>query len=219
MLSNVRLSTNKYGEAIRLLDRSIIESAVVVQWLCHKDSDEACGITSPDNIPSKFAYSRFLRKFKEAKNVVLVKNIMRNLTRRCYETFPSFGKSVAIDATDLKAWPNGSKTHKSDQDAGWVIKGDTNGKRKFVWGYKMHLMVDTTHEIPIIASITKGNTADIRQATPLLSQARYINGKFHPEYVICDAGYSSNELRNAIKRLATLASPQLATSCGSWVLL
>jgi len=41
MLSNVRLSvTNKYGETTRLLDRSIIESAVIVQWLCHKDSDD-----------------------------------------------------------------------------------------------------------------------------------------------------------------------------------
>ncbi len=84
--------------------------------------------------------------------------------------------------------------------AGWVVKADTNGKKKYVWGYKMHLMVDTTHEIPITASITKGNTADVRQATPLLSQARYITGKFYPEYVICDAGYTSEELRRAIKR-------------------
>ena len=49
-------------------------------------------------------------------------------------------------------------------------------------------------------NITKGNTADICQATPLLSQARYINSKFKPEYVICDAGYSSDELRKVIKR-------------------
>ena len=125
---------------------------------------------------------------------------MRTLTRKCYDTFPDFGKSVAIDATDLKAWSNGSKKHKSDKDAGWVIKGDTNGKRKFVWGYKMHLMVDTKHEIPITANITRGNMHDIRQATPLLSQARYINSKFHPDYVICDAGYSSDKLRRVIKR-------------------
>ena len=40
MLANVRLSlVNKYGETTRLLDRSIIESAVMVQWLCSKDSD------------------------------------------------------------------------------------------------------------------------------------------------------------------------------------
>ena len=161
---------------------------------------QACGIISPDAIPSKFAYSRFIRKFQTANNVVLVKDIMRTLTRKCYEVFPDFGKSVAIDATDLKAWSNGSKTHKSDPDAGWVIKADSNGKRKFVWGYKMHLMVDTTHEIPITANITKGNVADIRQATPLLSQARLINSKFHPDYVICDAGYSGDKLRRTIKR-------------------
>ncbi len=161
---------------------------------------EACGIYSPDSIPSKFAYSGFLRKFETYHNVVLVKNVMRNLTYRCYETFPNFGKSVAIDATDLKAWSNGRKTHKTDCDAGWVIKTDTAGKSKFVWGYKMHLMVDTIHEIPITASITRGNMADVRQATPLLSQARRITSKFHPDYVICDAGYSSEKLRRTIKR-------------------
>ena len=159
-----------------------------------------CGITSYDAIPSKFAYSRFVRKLQEPCNFVLVKNIMRTLTRRCYDTLPHFGKSVAIDSTDLKAWSNGSKTRKSDPDAGWVIKGDTHGKRKFVWGYKLHLLIDTTHEIPITANVTKGNTADVRNATPLLSQARYITGKFHPEYVICDAGYASEELRRIIKR-------------------
>lgn len=160
----------------------------------------ACGIVSRESIPSKFAYSRFMRKLEERYNVVQVKNIMRMLTRKCYETFPNFGQSVAIDATDLKAWSNGSKKHKSDKDAGWVIKGDTNGKRKFVWGYKMHLMVDTTYEIPITANITKGNINDVRQATPLLSQARLINSKFHPEYIICDAGYCSQHLRQVIKR-------------------
>lgn len=41
MLANIRLSVMKrYGETTRLLDRSLVESAVTVQWLCHKDSDE-----------------------------------------------------------------------------------------------------------------------------------------------------------------------------------
>jgi transposase len=148
---------------------------------------QACGITNPDAIPSKFAYSRFIRKLQRRKPGTFVKNIMRALTRRCYETFPDFGKSVAIDATDLKAWSNGQKKHLSDPDAGWVIKADTAGKPKFTWGYKMHLMVDTTYEIPMTANITRGNMHDIRGATPLLSQARYITGKFYPDYVICDA--------------------------------
>ena len=136
---------------------------------------QACGIITPDDIPSKFAYSRFVHKLQTRRNVALVKDIMRTLTRRCYETFPDFGRSVAIDATALKAWSNGRKKRTSDPDAGWVIKADTAGKPKFTWGYKMHIMVDTTYEIPITANIAKGNIHDIRQATPLLSQARYIN--------------------------------------------
>jgi transposase len=160
---------------------------------------QACGIATPEAIPSKFAYSRFMHKLQDYKTVVIVKNIMRALTRKCYEVFPDFAKSVAIDSTDLKAWSNGSKERKTDPDAGWVIKADSNGKRKFVWGYKMHLLVDTTYEIPITGNITKGNVADVRQATPLLRQARYIKGDFHPEYVICDAGYSSRELRMKIR--------------------
>jgi transposase len=160
---------------------------------------QACGITSPETIPSKFAYSRFMRKLQSRFNVKLVKDIMRNLTRKCHAAFPDFAKSVAIDATDLKAWSNGSKQRKTDPDAGWVIKGDSNGKKKFVWGYKMHLMVDTTHEIPITANITKGNISDGRKAGALLGDARRIL-KFHPDYVICDAGYSSQALRALIKR-------------------
>ncbi len=161
---------------------------------------EACGITSYDGMPSKFAYSRFMRKLQKKHNEVVVRNIMRTLTRKCYETLPSFGKSVAIDSTDLKAWSNGSKKRKSDLDAGWAVKDGTNGKQKFVWGYKLHLLVDTAHEIPIGANITRGNFADINQSTALLTQARRTYGKFHPEYVICDAAYSSARLRKVIKK-------------------
>jgi transposase len=160
----------------------------------------ACGISSPDNIPSKFAYSRFMHKFQWKNNEVLVKKVMRNLTRKCYEVFPEFGKSVAIDSTDLKAWSNGTKERKTDPDAGWAVKDGTNGKQKFVWGYKLHLMVDTTHELPIAANVTRGNFGDIRQSTALLAQARKTYGRFHPDYVIGDAAYSSDRLRKVIKK-------------------
>ena len=161
---------------------------------------QACGIINPYNIPSKFAYSRFMGKLQTKHNEVLVRNIMRELTRRCYQIFPNFGKSVAIDSTDLKAWSNGTKERKSDSDAGWVVKDGTNGKQKFVWGYKLHLLVDTTHEIPMGANITKGNYGDIRQATALLAQVRRTYGRFHPEYVICDAAYSSDRIRKVFKK-------------------
>jgi transposase len=160
----------------------------------------ACGITSPEAIPSKFAYSRFMRKFKAKHNEVMVKNIMRSLTLKCYEAFPDFGKSVAIDSTDLKAWANGSKKHKADPDATWAAKLDTAGKKKFFYGYKLHLLSDTQFELPIAANITTGSASDVRIASRVLQQARYTYSKFHPDYVMADAGYSSQKLRHLVKR-------------------
>jgi transposase len=160
----------------------------------------ACGITSSDGIPSKFAYSRFMRKLSEPRYVTMVKNIMRKLTRGLYDALPSFGKSVAIDSTDLKAWSNGAKRPVSDLDASWSVKRDTSGKPKYYFGYKLHILADTEYELPIVAKVTTASRHDVRVATPLLSQARFTYSKFHPEYIICDAGYSSKKLRQVIKR-------------------
>ena len=53
----------------------------------------ACGITSPEGIPSKFAYSRLMWKLSQPRYVTMVKNIMRNLTRSLYDALPGFGKA------------------------------------------------------------------------------------------------------------------------------
>ncbi len=159
----------------------------------------ACGITCEEGIPTKFAYSRFMRKLSQPKYVVMVKDIMRTLTRKFYETLPDFGKSVVIDSTDLKAWSNGAKNPKADTDASWSAKADTAGKPKFFFGYKLRVLVDSQYELPIVANLKTASIADVRVATPLLSQARFIYGRFHPQYVICDARYSSRKLRLSIK--------------------
>ena len=164
------------------------------------DLRTACGITSIEGVPSTFAYSRFMRKLARPRYERMVWHIFRDLTQQCYRTFPEFAKGVAIDSTDVKAWSNGRSKPISDPDAGWVIKPDTAGKRKFVWGYKIHVMSDVKYELPISVCITKGNTADVKMASPLLGQARGMGIKFNPDYVICDAGYSSEALRHSIKR-------------------
>ena len=72
----------------------------------------ACGITSEKAIPSKFAYSRFVRKLSQPDIVPIVKNVSRSITRQLYNKIPDFGKSVAIDSTDLKAWSNGADSQR-----------------------------------------------------------------------------------------------------------
>jgi transposase len=74
------------------------------------------------------------------------------------------------------------------------------GKRKFWFGYKLHLLVDTKSELPIAANVTTASIHDVRVASRVLGQARFTYGGFHPQFVICDAGYSSPKLGMLIRR-------------------
>jgi hypothetical protein len=55
--------------------------------------------------------------------------------------------------------------------------------------------VDTIFELPVAFKVTFGNVNDVRAAPAALRQARWIDSKFHSEYVIADAGYSSEPFR------------------------
>ena len=163
---------------------------------------DACGIHHIDGISSTWAYSRFMKKL--ANCWARVKNIIRNLTRHLFEILPGFGKSVAIDSTDIKGYSNGGKKGKngkvSDVDCGWIVKSNTEGRRKYVFGYKVHILCDTEYELPIAVDVTAGNVHDSKRALNLLGQTRWTDSQFHPDYVICDAGYSSEEIRHKMKR-------------------
>jgi hypothetical protein len=83
----------------------------------------ACGINSSADIPSQPTFSRFGARLARPSFILLVKNITRALTRMMYDRFPGFGKSVAIDSTDIKAWSNGKKKRKMNRPG---FDGDSN---------------------------------------------------------------------------------------------
>ena len=159
---------------------------------------EVCGILSPDNIPHEATFSRFF--WKLSKHLHRVKDVSRALTRMHYETLPGFGERVALDSTTLKAWSNGGKAKKADPQAGWSIKMGTQGTKELTYGWKLHLLVDCEYELPIAANVSVGNVHDSQRASNLLSEARFTNGKFHPAYVMADAGYSSKAILTLIKQ-------------------
>ncbi|MBI3953671.1 MAG: transposase [Chloroflexi bacterium] len=161
----------------------------------------ACGIESPDGVPSQPTFSRFQSKLAKPVYATLVKKVLWALTDRLHKELPGFGKSVAIDSTDIKAWSNGGKHHgASDPDAGWCVKTNTEGNKKFVWGYKVHILCDTIYELPIVIDVTRGNVHDSQRATPLLRQARYATNHFWPRHVIADSAYSSDRIREHVSR-------------------
>ena len=158
-----------------------------------------CGVSSEDGIPSEPTMSRFLTRISSFRNLPKLKNVSRSMVRKCYETIPGFGKRVAIDSTVFKAWANGFSSPESDPDAEWNIKLGTNGRKQYTYGYKLHLAVDCETELPIAAGVSTGSVHDSKKAPPVLAEARTTYPKFHPDFIIADAGYSSKKLISTIR--------------------
>ncbi len=158
-------------------------------------------------VPARGPAGPQVRDFPDAQLVAvprkylhLVKDVSRSLVRSHYATLPAFGQRVALDSTTLKGWVNGGKPKHSDPEAGWSVKKNTHGKTEFTLGWKLHLLVDCESELPIAAEVSAGNINDSKSSYNLLGQARFTTGKFHPQYVMADKGYSGKPLYNLIKR-------------------
>lgn len=145
--------------------------ALIRELRDNADFRKACGIKTVDGIPSPYAYSRFIGRLRRRWPQLAVKNVFRDLVRECYRRFPDFAQTVAIDATDVKAWANGAR-EETDGEAGWIVKKGTNGRNKFVYGFKVHVLCDTASELPIAVSVSAGNVHDLKRAATVLAEAR-----------------------------------------------
>jgi len=88
MLSNTRLSsTRKYGETTRLLDRSISESAVKIQWLCHKNDDDSFLRYLADGLVKDLMFKKQIEKNIENRNgeILVIEQRMLNSIKECVE--------------------------------------------------------------------------------------------------------------------------------------
>jgi len=162
---------------------------------------KACGVDG--DVPSQPTFSRFMTRLAKLANRKGLRSVMWTLADTLQRTLPDFGKSVSVDSTDIKGWSNGAKHYNgksSDPDAGWCVKTNTEGNKKFVWGYKAHILTDTTYELPIVVDVTAGNVHDSMRATPVLRQAKYAINSFFPKYFIADSAYSSDKIRKHIHR-------------------
>ena len=160
---------------------------------------QACGIQSPDAIPHEATFSRFYARLSKRDMLPKVKDVSRRLVRQHYATTPGFGKVTALDSTTLKAWSNGGKTPHADTEAAWSVKKNSHGKQEFTYGWKLHLLVDCETELPIAANVSAGNVHDSKRVSNVLSEARKTYTRFHPRFVVMDAGYSSREIFHLVR--------------------
>ncbi len=169
------------AEVVRLLERD-------------KEVRIVCGF-SRDSLPREDALGRFVKKL--VKHQELLEECFTGLVRRLRELLPGFGSKLAVDSTDIRAYANGHRSRPADPDASWGAKGkggtDSKGKKRdiYYWfGYKLHLVVEATYELPVSFALTPANKSDTEQMKVLLKKA-VADSKAKPEAVIADKGYDS----------------------------
>lgn len=67
------------------------------------------------------------------------------------------------------------------------------------YGYKLHLLTDANHEIPIGWTVTPANTADCTQAVPIFDEAKGEFDWFAPEHFMADKGYDDKKIHEKLE--------------------
>jgi hypothetical protein len=131
-----------------------------------------------------------------------------------HNPFYRFAEDVSIDATLVKAWAQyyeegrkhrrrrhvkkrrGMKKRKprvgpTDKDAAWGVRGLRGLKKLYVFGYKLHAIVESSLEIPLQFTVSPANRHETKFFKPQLTEL--IARGIKPKYVEADAAYYSRE--------------------------
>ncbi|MCL0057599.1 transposase [Dehalococcoidales bacterium] len=158
-----------------------------------------CGIETAQDVPTKYAYCRFLKKLVAHKD--LVERCCYKLVRRLNRILPGFGRDWAIDSTAIHAYSRPRKAMLSDPEAGWGYEKDKYGNQRKFYGYRAHIIADVKYELPINLAITPANVADSVVASTMLRQTKSKARGLRPKRIIGDPGYDSAEIHETIVAL------------------
>jgi hypothetical protein len=166
---------------------------------------EMCGFEG--QVPTSYAYTRFLKSL--IRDEEMMDKMFETLVEQLLERLPDFGKRLAIDSKAISSFskhPNKHETEdgRRDLDANHsqkVYSGVTkegNPWQKVVkwFGYKLHLVVDATYELPVTFKVTKASESDITEGHKLLEQMEEKQPKLleTAETMAGDRGYDDTKL-------------------------
>lgn len=82
-----------------------------------------------------------------------------------------------------------------DKEAGW---GWDHIQEKHVYGYKIHVIVDTKTELPFTLSITKANVHDSKEFQSLYSKTKSYKTRFPTRFYIGDKAFDTTPIRKTL---------------------
>jgi hypothetical protein len=142
---------------------------------------DMCGFEG--EVPSPWAYTRFLKTLIEQE--AMIDDFFETMVNQLSEVLPNFGKHLAIDSKAISSFAN--RKNKNDTTDGRRDLDADNGRKEYrgvhkdgkpwkkivKWfGYKLHLVVDATYELPVAFKVTKASVSDIKEGHEILKQMK-----------------------------------------------
>lgn len=173
-------------------------------WLCGFELTK-----DKEIVPPAWVYTRFLKKVMGLQEEI--ERIFDKLVEDLREELPDLGQFLAMDGKALrtvarrrkeeaKRKPDGRRD--VDADVGvktyWVKEEDGRmwQKLKSWFGYKLHLIADTTYELPVAFCVTRASRNEMPEGRKLVKSLK----EKHPgiigrcEYLMADKGLDDTEL-------------------------
>ncbi len=176
-----------------------------------------CGFDPLDGtaaVPPPWAYSRFLRSlFGHQEGIDAM---FDELVESLRQELDGFGAVLAIDGKAIPTHARGPKKDEApktpdgrrETDADWGAKsytkkakdGSLYQKVKHWFGFKLHLVVDATYELPVAYTMTEASEADIEQAPALIERLkkRHLALMQACGAVTADKGYDDGKFLSAL---------------------
>lgn len=166
---------------------------------------DMCGFEG--EVPPAWVYTRFMKTL--VGYAFMVDGLFDNLVQQIRKALPDFGRHLAMDSKAIPSFAKGKNRNEAadgrrDTDADYGKKEyrgvDKDGKlwEKIVkwFGYKLHLVVDATYELPVAFKVTKASAADITQGHALLDQMQERQPEILEvaETLTADRGYDDTKL-------------------------
>ena len=147
-----------------------------------------CGLKQ---LPHRSTFNRFVQRLSHHAD--LVESCFAALTEQLREALPDLGEVVAVDSTVVRS--HSSPHRGSDPEASWTAKnhaGAHDAGKEWRYGYKLHMVADATHGLPLGMLVTTAKRNDSPELPTVMRRAEALYGWFRPAVAIADRGYDSN---------------------------
>jgi transposase len=134
--------------------------------------------------PDIGTFSHFLKRIGEPLFEELFDQIVQQLLNQHFLS----RHCIVIDGSIIEAKPD-------DKQASW---GWDHIKECYVYGYKIHVIIDTKTELPLTFFFTKANMHDSQAFSPLYAQVKSYDSQFQIVSFLADKGYDSYKIRKTL---------------------